>query len=389
MVASVEYVYYENQMNDLSSALIDMEKEQKDFNPIVNDFPEYDHFNGKGFYYKTVDLSNNKSLHYEYLIEKYEGQFELDDINDILNIEEIYLINKVGYINFAIKCLIIWFIQILYYFEIDFDHIEIKTKNNNYIYKNTKTSNVEDNIIKIEDKNKYYNYSSTDNNNFKQYNLSSLNFNNDKKYDINNNSSSTINKNNSNNLGYNIKDDNINDKIEEKQKEETDNLKNIVNGLNEKYKDKNYSEEHLYDNNECINSIDKNKKTKRKNTKKDDGEIINDIKNKLNNYNKQKYVNEKILLNRDSIKMFGKIYNYINKIDNEDIEKNLLIKLEKNKSRVKKLSHFCNILYKNDTIINSDIYIPVYTFQELKEKYFSEIVEYIENLIKNTGCIQK
>ena len=134
MAGTTNYVYHENYMNNLNNTLIKLERNKSDFIRYVK-IEETDYNskwgwksgipggNGEDDIFikpkdieREIDLLKDGEEHYEYLHEKYEGNFDLDDIYNILNIESIYLLCKAGYINFTIKCLIIWFTQILYYF---------------------------------------------------------------------------------------------------------------------------------------------------------------------------------------------------------------------------------------------------------------------------------
>lgn len=113
-------VYYDRYMADLQKAIVTMERKRADFERYVEIGEE------------QIDLLEEQE-HYEYIKDLYSDDFNFY-MNNLLNIDDIMIIYNLGYINFTIRCLIIWFAQILKYLGINYNSISVELDEKKYVY---------------------------------------------------------------------------------------------------------------------------------------------------------------------------------------------------------------------------------------------------------------
>lgn len=411
-------VYYNEYMADLEKAIITLERKQPNFERYVK-ITKIDYNskwgwesgipggNGKDDVYTEpeekeceIDLLKDEEEHYQYLNEKYGEDFDFN-IKNLLNINNIILMHNLGYINFTIKCLIIWFAQILKYLEINYDSISVKIDDSNYIYTKYEDDNNDGSDVDYENK-----YIKEKENIWSQelgfQNISEL----------------------QNFITKHKKDDNISDlEIGKNQFKYVDNYVNYILKENNEQR-KNRISNNLRKNllkNKCL-SILKEDKIKFINLKnqKDEKEkklniklkrnitkykIITCLRNLLENKNNidktietvKKYKNRlkfddeelnKCALenNRSKINFFSKLYEK-KVLNNKLSSKDFLLAVEeyhtdKNVTRMTKICEICYNLRKNNIIWTSNIiFKSLYIFQYIENYQIPYLIKKLENLI--------
>lgn len=422
-------VYYNKYMEDLEKTIVTLERKQPNFERYVK-ITEIDYNskwgwesgipggNGEDDIYtepkelkKEIDLLKDEEEHYEYLNEKYGDYFNFD-MKNLLNINNILLIYNLGYINFTIKCLIIWFAQILKYLEINYDSISVKVDDSNYVYTKYEEDKNDSSDVNYENKIcKKCKYIKEKENIWSQelgfQNISEL-----QKF-----------------ITKHKKDDNISDLEINQNKKSQNQFKYVDNYVNYILKENNEQRENRISNNlrknllknKCL-SILKEDKIKFINLKnqKDEKEkklniklkrnitkykIISCLRNLLENKNNidkiietvKKYKNRlkfddeelnKCALenNRSKINFFSKLYEK-KVLKNELSSKDFLLAVEeyhtdRNITRMTKICEICYNLRKNNIIWTSNIiFKSLYIFQYTENYQIPYLIKKLEKLI--------
>lgn len=328
---------------------------------------------------ENIDVDDDEDLDY-YYYEKHEeddkGNFEeiLEIIYWFRCYEELY--------EDMVKIIIYLFINILLFFNIQFDRLELNTKNFNYIYKN---NNIFYNISSVKSKSSPKNIKTDKaegNNgepiikkeNIDQYSKEEIK-NVDDKMDLKNETSQKCNIENEEEIKNNYKsDDNIeipNDKIEEeKSSPSIENNKSPINKNNIKI---NY-----YSLERAIELFEKTINIQDK--LDDDGKDINDD-------DFEEVIFDVYINNYDNIIIYYKLYEYYledNKKYEDFINKIYDINTENKKKKLKTKIMRCNNFYLcinniNKLNINKSLITSSF-LTKMKTKDFNKFVEYIENL---------
>lgn len=371
-IENTYHKYFENELENKFYSLI--KNDEKYPNIIKCDGKEWDKYNDDQLE-DYLGYNNNGFM-----------DKELHCILDIVS-----YISGEGYYILAIKSLIIYFIQILLYFNCEFDSIEIKTKEYNYIYKNKSFP------IQEQEKEIFNNIDSQDNN-FKNISeniekeVSQTDIKLPKIYSTKMEDIISDDMSSNNNLE---KDVNINNSDKNKS---SPNEK-----IQNKLEDKSSFEEPSYNSNEYINSTkENNKKVNKKynyytlenaiklidKTIDIQDELDDDMEKEINDSEFKDIIFDLYINNYDNIIIYYKLFDYLEKENNyiEFINKTYNIDTENKKKKLKTKITRCNDFYCSinnnfNLNINKCVLSPSF-LAKMKTKDFNEFIKYIETLKK-------